>query len=114
MLAGMSVELLAGDIGLGKWQAGPKGQTSFGAEIPAAEISGATVVTEDNRHRLGRTVGTAAVGALLIGPIGLLGGALFGKKNLVTFVLELTDGREILARADMRSYEQVLKYAYSR
>lgn len=68
-----------------------------------------SIVTEENRHRVGRTVGTAAVGALLLGPLGLFAGGFLGKKNLITYMCISADGKSLLLQSDNRTFTEVAK-----
>lgn len=105
------VTILGGDWPEATWNVRKSGLASFsGGTIPADEFQSVTVVTEENRHRLGRTVGTAAVGALLIGPVGLLGGALFGKKQTITFLATLKQDRQVLCQTDAKGYQAIFRY----
>ena len=49
----------------------------------------------DSRKKVGSTVIRGAVGSALLGPVGLVGGAMSGKNkvtNMVTFLIEYADG----------------------
>lgn len=69
-------------------------------EMPITEIAELEIASEENVKRLGATIGWGVVGAALLGPVGLIAGALAGGtgKN-VTFVCKLKDGRKFLATA---------------
>lgn len=72
------------------------------------DIEELSVATEDNVKRIGGTVGWGAVGALALGPVGLLAGLLLGGKGKdVTFVLKLKDGRKMLATANSKIYTKL-------
>ncbi len=78
-------------------------------EIPASQIASVEVVTEENVKRAGGTVGWAAAGGLLLGPLGLLGGALLGGRGKdITFLCTLRDGRRFLANASSEAYKEFL------
>jgi hypothetical protein len=54
------------------------------------------------------TVGMAAVGSLVLGPVGLVGGALAGgNKKRIMFTLTLKDGRRMLATADGKTWTKL-------
>lgn len=61
-------------------------------EVPFASIVTADIVTDVDS--LARRAGWAAIGALALGPIGLLAGAVTGKKSVVS--VEFKDGRKAL------------------
>src|SRR5262249_2477944 len=84
-----TVRILAGDLGkhndayfsLAGTLSWPKGLFSteridFGREADRLEVQ-----TEQSIKKLGATVGWAAAGALLAGPVGLLLGGIFGGRN---------------------------------
>jgi len=49
------------------------------------------------------------VGALALGPVGLLAGVILGgNKKEVTFVARLKDGRKFLATVDSKTYAKIL------
>lgn len=53
-------------------------------------------------------LGLAAIGSLLLGPLGLLAGLLMGgKKKEVTFSVKLKDGRRFLATADSKTFTKM-------
>jgi hypothetical protein len=74
----------------------------LGEKIPTRELVDVEFASEESVARIGAAVGWSAAGALLLGPIGLLAGALeLGrKKRLVTFVARFRDGRTLLATTD--------------
>lgn len=103
----------------GDWPKG-SGQFSFGAfalpkggwggfeGVHSSELVSIEVATEDNVKRLGGTIGWGAVGAALLGPVGLLAGLLAGGRGKdVTFVAVFKDGRKILATTDSKSFTQM-------
>lgn len=91
----------------GAWQSGDgfsAKTNTFGKD----DIEEITLATEDSVKRVGGTVGWGAVGALALGPVGLLAGLLLGGKGKdVTFVLKLKDGRKMLATTDSKTYTKL-------
>lgn len=91
----------------------PKG--FFREAIPLAELDEVEVASEESVKRLGGTLGWGAVGAVLLGPVGLLAGLLAGGngKN-VTFVCRLKDGRRFLATATAKQFTELRARTFSR
>jgi hypothetical protein len=86
-------------------------KNSFSADtnIPLTEVTAVEVATEENVKRVGGTIGWAAAGGLLLGPLGLIGGALLGGRGKdITFICTLRDGRGFLATASSEVYKQFL------
>lgn len=64
--------------------------------------------TSNSRKKVGSSVVRGAVGGTLLGPIGLVGGALSGKNkvtNETTFLIEYEDGHRETKKVDNNSYE---------
>lgn len=84
-----------------KSKAGDLGKT--GHDIASVEKA-----TEESVKRIGGTVGWGAVGAALLGPVGLLAGLLAGGRGTnVTFIARFKDGSKILATTDARTYTAI-------
>lgn len=80
----------------------------FREDIPVTEIEELDVASEESVKRLGGAVGWGAVGAMLLGPVGLLAGLLAGGKGKdVTFVCKLKDGRRFIATAPSKVYTEL-------
>lgn len=78
-----------------------KAHSFLGETIPLAQLASVEVASEENVKKVGGTIGWGAVGALALGPVGLLAGLLLGgKKKEVTFVAVFKDGRRLLATTD--------------
>jgi hypothetical protein len=68
-------------------------------------------VDESNKSSLLSTVGGAAVGTLLAGPIGLVAGALLGatpKRSAVLFLVRLNSGQRIMCSGSPEDYQTLL------
>ncbi len=66
------------------------------------------IASEDTVKKAGGTIGWGAVGALTLGPVGMLAGLLLGgKKKEVTFVATLKDGRKLMATTNNKSFVQL-------
>jgi len=55
-------------------------------------ISKTAIVGDDSRKSLSSTMVRGAVGAALLGPVGLLAGATGKNKKTTTFLIEYSDG----------------------
>lgn len=109
------VEVHAGD-----WVKGGQHQFSFGSfslmkpgawfheNVPASRLTSLEIATEANVKRLGGTLGWGAVGAIALGPLGLLAGLVAGGngKN-VTFIATFDDGRSMLATTDAKAFTKM-------
>ena len=62
-----------------------------GHELPY-NIDYTMLVSAESTKKLGSTIGRAAVGAALLGPIGLLAGATGKNKRTTTFIVKTKDG----------------------
>lgn len=81
--------------------------------IPSNELSSVQLASEENLKKLSGTLGWGAVGALALGPLGLLAGALVGgRKKEVTFIAEFKDGRRLLATTDNKTFLQIQAAAF--
>ncbi|NLH79459.1 MAG: hypothetical protein GX458_01250 [Phyllobacteriaceae bacterium] len=73
--------------------------------IPLKELASVEVASEQSVKKLAGAAGWATVGAIALGPIGLLAGALVGgNKKEVTFTAEFKDGRRMLATTDNKTF----------
>lgn len=62
----------------------------------------------DSRKKVGSSVMRGAVGGALLGPAGMVGGALSGKNKITsktTFLIEYEDGHKETKVVDNKSYE---------
>lgn len=75
------------------------------------EIDYTIIVGEDSRKSVGSAVGRGIVGGVLLGPVGLVGGAISGKnKSKTTFTIVYKSGRREVETVDNDSPE-FRKYA---
>jgi hypothetical protein len=81
---------------------------------PDARLSGRSVrtlevATEESVKRAGGTIGGAALGAVLLGPIGLVAGALLGGQGKdITIIIEFYNGKKLLATVGSDTYKEIL------
>lgn len=75
-------------------------------KIPLRDVSSFDIVTENNRASIMGKVGWGALGAVALGPIGLLAGVLGGgnKKDRV-MAISFSDGRKVLLKGDAKDAE---------
>lgn len=70
------------------------------------------VTQEDQRQGGGNALGGAILGEVLMGPAGLIAGAIMGgqttQKHLVTFLVTLVDGRKFLACGSSKEFQLLL------
>ena len=69
----------------------------------------------DSRKKVGSTVARGAVGGALLGPVGMIGGAMSGKNKTTiktTFLIEYADGHRETKTVDSDSpeYEKLCRY----
>jgi hypothetical protein len=71
-------------------------------------IAEVAVADENSVKRLEGTIGWGAIGALLLGPVGLLAGLLLGgKRTEVTFVAKFENGEKMLATTAKDTYKKL-------
>lgn len=89
-----------------------KGVFSFD-KIPFDEISGAEIVTDENRMSVGRKLGWGIGGALVLGPLGAVIGAVAGgnmKEQAVAVVFK--DGRKVMLKGKRKELEPIIAAGY--
>lgn len=70
------------------------------------EIDYTIIVGGDSRKSVGSSVTRGAIGGALLGPVGLVGGALSGKnKSKTTFTIVYKSGRREVKTVDNNSWE---------
>ena len=66
------------------------------------------VASEESVKRIGGAAGWGAVGALALGPVGLLAGVILGGRSKdVTFIATFKDGRKMLATTDSKTFTKL-------
>jgi len=80
----------------------------WGESLSIKDFESIEVASEESVKKLGGTVGWGAVGALALGPIGLLAGLMLGGKGKdVTFIALHKDGRKFMATTDAKTYTKI-------
>jgi hypothetical protein len=80
----------------------------------AAHLDHVSVQTEDETRSLLGAAGWGLFGSLLLGPTGLLLGALWGarKQKEICFDAQLKDGRKFLGIADAATFQKLKAVTY--
>lgn len=110
-----TIKLHAGDWGKGQGtymfgQIGLPKPGGWGALENFSEklLTDVELASEESVKKLGGTVGWGVVGAVALGPVGLLAGLLLGGKGKeVTFVAKFKDGKKFLATTDSKTYTKI-------
>jgi len=115
-----AIEVHAGDFKPGKdgqlagnWLYLKRPKKMFREKIRTSELDEVEVATEESVKKLAGTLGWGAVGAVVLGPVGLLAGLLVGgRKTKVSFVATLKDGRRFLGTTDSKTYTRLAAAAF--
>ncbi len=80
--------------------------------IQPKDIDFTMIVAEESRKKVGSTLGRAAVGALALGPVGLLAGVTGKNKRTTTFLVKYKNGSSSnhTVETDSHAFEQLCKY----
>lgn len=117
-----TIKVLAGDLDHGDWGfAGLFGQALMTKPSTQANIwKGETIdlklnaenieaLDEEKVKKLAGTAGWGLAGAVLLGPLGAIGGMLLGgNKKQVTFACYLSDGRKFMATTDSKTWTKIM------
>lgn len=88
----------------------PGGGIGYGEEIWPTDFAEIEMASEESVKSVCGAVGWGVAGAALFGPVGLLAGALMGgRKDEVTFVAKLKDGRKMLGTMEKKDYNLILQ-----
>jgi len=69
------------------------------------QLASIEIASEESVKRIGGAAGWGAIGALVLGPVGLLAGMLLGGRGKdVTFIATFKDGRKLLATTDSKTF----------
>ena len=74
-------------------------------KIPSKKLKSIEVATEEKIKKLSGSIGLGLVGGLLLGPLGIIAGALAGgNKKEITFVATFHDSRSFVATTDPSTF----------
>ncbi|BCR35201.1 SHOCT domain-containing protein [Mariniplasma anaerobium] len=72
------------------------------------------VITDEHRKSASSAVARGAIGAVLLGPIGLLGGAISGKKKgKYTIAIKFRDGKNSLLEVNEKIYKIIMRACFN-
>ena len=82
-----------------------KGETySFSTDIENVEL-----LDEEKVKKLTGTAGWGVAGAVLLGPLGAIGGILLGgNKKEVAFAAYMKDGKKFMATTDSKAWKKIM------
>lgn len=82
--------------------------------VALEDVSSFQVVTEENKASILGKVGWGAVGAIALGPLGLLAGVLGGgNRRDRVMAVEFRDGRRVLLKGNAKDVEQFTAGAFN-
>lgn len=86
----------------------------FGVDIELNKetIKTYEIVDEESKKSASSMIGRAALGAAILGPIGLLAGATARRKGIYTVAIEFNDGKKSLLEIDEKRYKKLLKIMF--
>lgn len=94
-----------GDLSFGKLSIRTPKHRFIGEEIKCGSINTLDVESRDTNKKAGGAIGWGLAGDIAFGPVGAVAGlVLGGNKKKTTFILELNDGRKLVATADTKDF----------
>ncbi len=117
-----AIKVVAGDLDHGTWQfsgmlgvalmtrASTRTHPWKGETVNLkSEVSNIEQLTEEKVKKLAGTAGWGIAGAVLLGPIGAIGGMLLGgNKTQVAFACYLNDGRKFMGVTDSKAWQKIM------
>lgn len=117
----MSITVQAGDIEKGKWSysgwlgSSVMSRTSTSKHLLKGEsydlkngVESIEKIDEQNAKRLAGTALWGAAGAILLGPLGAIGGMMIGGNGKsIAFVCILKDGQKFMATTDSKTWAKI-------
>lgn len=121
-----TIKVEAGDLDKGAWQfngmfgvammtkASTKDHPWKGESINLVlELERAEILDEEKVKKLAGTAGWGIAGAVLLGPLGAIGGILLGgNKKEVAFAAYLKDGRKFMATTDGGTWKKLMAVTF--
>ena len=123
----MSIKILSGAFGKGfasfirgKLEISPESMFSGDITVPGYSIKHIEIISSHLKKKTGETVGLSTAGLVFgaaLGPIGsvagmALGALAGGKRDIVTFLCRLDDGKSFSASAPAEVYAEILTEVY--
>lgn len=82
--------------------------------LDSKTVEGYELITDEHTKSASSAVGRGIVGGLLLGPIGMLGGALSGKnKGIYVVAIKFKDGKNSLLEVDQKIYMGIVENCFS-
>ncbi len=82
-------------------------------ELNKDTVESYEIITDDIRKSAASGIARGAVGGVLLGPVGLLGGALSAKnKGTYQIALQFKDGKRSLIEVDDKFYKELIKVLF--
>ena len=114
-----TIKVEAGDLDKGAWVfSGMMGMAvmskGFFTKVDLRqELDRIELLDEESVKRLTGTAGWGIAGAVLLGPLGALGGILLGgNKKEIAFAAYLKDGRKFMAVTDGKTWKKLLAVTF--
>jgi hypothetical protein len=118
----MSIKVEAGDLDKGTWQfVGMFGAATMARSSTtkhmwkgetysfAKDVESVDLLDEESVKKLAGTAAWGVAGAVLLGPLGAIGGMLVGgNKREVAFVCHLKDGQKFMAITDSGTWKKII------
>jgi hypothetical protein len=113
MLDNSRVKVIGGDVPEGEWEY--KMGILWGAfeQIEmSSQLKSVTPQTEESVKKLPEMVGWGLAGAVILGPLGAVAGAMMGgNRKQMCALIELHDNRKFIATMDSKIYQELLAIA---
>jgi hypothetical protein len=77
--------------------------------LDKTEVASYEVMTEDIRKSAASGIIRGAVGAALIGPVGILAGLSAKNKSTITIAIRFKDGKNSLIEVDQKIYKAIVQ-----
>lgn len=82
-------------------------------ELNKETVESMELATEDNVKSLSSSLARGLVGAVLLGPLGLVAGGITGKsKKTYQIIIHFKDGKKSLIAADEFTYKKIVKNVF--